>query len=236
MYEANRKNKQFKKRSTLCVAPVIYSSLIYILVHQNLISGITSRHRMWWIWNFPLSDHRKLNSPVLNFSSSFDSLAFKYYRWVGLVKISSLCEVHWHPLSGLNIEATFVSLAVIWGSVTLCVEFITPTKVFGCDGLEADHLQSSSSQDQLAAPRVEVLHKQKRLSNIFITQRRWAASVFPSNMILKHHWSVLINLMPLCHSGDELYQAGCPLPFPLHWNPRFFMKQDRGVLVSNIAS
>lgn len=31
------------------------------------------------------------------------------------------------------------------------------TEVFGGDGLEADDLQSSSSQDQLAAPRVEVL-------------------------------------------------------------------------------
>lgn len=31
------------------------------------------------------------------------------------------------------------------------------TEVFGGDGLEADDLQSSGSQDQLAAPRVEVL-------------------------------------------------------------------------------
>lgn len=35
------------------------------------------------------------------------------------------------------------------------------TQVLGGDGLEADDLQCSGSEDQLAAPRVEVLHKYK---------------------------------------------------------------------------
>lgn len=34
------------------------------------------------------------------------------------------------------------------------------TEVFGGDGLEANDLQRSGSQDQLAAPRVKVLQKQ----------------------------------------------------------------------------
>lgn len=36
------------------------------------------------------------------------------------------------------------------------------TEVFGGDGLETDDLQSSGSQDQLAAPGVEVLQKHNR--------------------------------------------------------------------------
>lgn len=36
------------------------------------------------------------------------------------------------------------------------------TEVFGGDGLEADDLQSSGSQNQLAAPRVEVLQRHER--------------------------------------------------------------------------
>lgn len=40
-----------------------------------------------------------------------------------------------------------------------CASAARPTEVFGGDGLEPDDLQSSGSQDQLAAPRVEVLRK-----------------------------------------------------------------------------
>lgn len=36
------------------------------------------------------------------------------------------------------------------------------TEVFGGDGLEADNLQSSGSQNQLATPRVEVLQNHNR--------------------------------------------------------------------------
>lgn len=38
------------------------------------------------------------------------------------------------------------------------------TEVFGGDGLEADNLQSSGSQNQLAAPRVEVLRENDKKS------------------------------------------------------------------------
>lgn len=55
------------------------------------------------------------------------------------------------------------------------------TKVFGGDGLEADDLQSSGSQNQLAAPRVEVLQKDN--------PRKFS----------KHHHSKPRASIPACH-------------------------------------
>lgn len=53
------------------------------------------------------------------------------------------------------------------------------TEVFGSDGLEADNLQSSGSQNQLATPRVEVLQKHNRRTVLKLNANSMTLQGFP---------------------------------------------------------